>query len=206
MYSVWGMVVLLPLSVGFCVLVNLMSAGNMVCRRDDVAGSISQNAPGIFSIPSPCQNENTLPVFHHLMWQELHAVHASVGSSHHIWCCSCQCQYFETGSKVLSVKTVLPTIFAHRGWNTSSLIGSHCYIVIFSWETLVAKQFRNGKKFKAFMVIRHTWLETYPTLTVKANNVGWESKVFFLWIMHEFRCSSRSLSEAVGGDVVCWVF
>lgn len=78
------MCVLPPLSVGFCVPVNLMSAGNMVCRRDDVAGSISPNTPGIFSIPSPCQAENTLPVFHHLMWQELHAVHASVGSSRHI--------------------------------------------------------------------------------------------------------------------------
>lgn len=44
---------LLSLSVGFCVLVNLMSAGNMVCRRDDVAGSISKNTLGIFSIPSP---------------------------------------------------------------------------------------------------------------------------------------------------------
>lgn len=163
--------VLLPLSVGFCILVNLMSAGNMVCRRDDVAGSISQNTPGIFSIPSPCQNESTLPVFQHLMWQELHAVRASVGSSRHIWCCSCQCQCFETSSKVLSVKTVLLTIFARRGWNTSSLIGSHCYIVIFSWETLVAKQFRNRKKFKAFMLIRHSWLETNCTLTVKASNV-----------------------------------
>lgn len=48
-----GGCVLLSLSVGFCVLVNLMSAGNMVCRRDDVAGSISQNTLGIFSIPSP---------------------------------------------------------------------------------------------------------------------------------------------------------
>lgn len=159
LYSSWGEVVLLPLSVGFCVLVNLMSAGNMVCRRDDVAGSIRQNTPGIFSIPSPCQIENTLPVFHHLMWIELHAVHVFVGSSCHIWCCSCQCQCFETASKVLSVKTVLLTIFAHRGWKTSSLIGSHCYIVIFSWETVVAKQFRNREKFKAFMLIRLTRLE-----------------------------------------------
>lgn len=43
----------LATSVGFCVLVNLMSAGNMVCLRDDVAGSISQNTLGIFSIPEP---------------------------------------------------------------------------------------------------------------------------------------------------------
>lgn len=71
---------LLPLSAGFCVLVNLMSAGNMVCRLDDVAGSISQNTPGIFSIPSLCKDEHTLHVFHHLMWQELHAVHASIDS------------------------------------------------------------------------------------------------------------------------------
>ncbi len=121
--------------------------------------------------PAPCQNENTLPVFHHLMWKELHAAHASVGSSRHIWCCSCQCQCFESGSKVLSVKTVLLTIFAHWGWNTSSLIGSHFYIVIFRWETLVAKQFRNREKFKAFMLIRHTWLEMYFTLTVRASDV-----------------------------------
>lgn len=161
----------LPTSVGFCVLVNLMSAGNMVCLRDDVAGSISRNTLGRFSIPSLCQNANTLPVFHHLMWQELLAVHVFVGSSLHIWCCSCQCQCFETGSKVLSVKTVLLTIFAHGGWNTSNLIGSHCCIIIFSWETVVAKQFRNRKKFKAFMLIRHTRLETYLTLTVKASNV-----------------------------------
>ena len=110
-YSVWGEGVRLPLSVGFCLPVNLISAGNMVCRQGDVAGCISQNAPGILYIPRPCQNENTLPVFHHQMWRELHAVHASVGSSRHIWCCSCQCQCFETSSKVLSVKTVLPTIF-----------------------------------------------------------------------------------------------
>lgn len=108
--------VLLPLSVEFCVLANLMSACNMVCRRDDVAGSISQNTLGIFSIPSPCQTENTLPVFHYLMWQELHTVHASVGSSPHIWFRSCQCQFFETGSKALSVKTALLTIFARQGW------------------------------------------------------------------------------------------
>jgi len=50
--------VLLPLSLGFCVLVKVMSAGNMVCRRDDVAGSISRNTPGILSVLSPCQNEN----------------------------------------------------------------------------------------------------------------------------------------------------
>lgn len=135
----------LPLSVGFCILVNLMSVGNMVCRRDDVVGSISQNTPGIFSILSPCQNENTLPAFHHLMWQELRAVHASVGSFRHIWCCRCQCQCFETSSKVLS-KLCCWLFFAHRAWNTGSLIGSRCYIIIFSWETLVAKQFRNREK------------------------------------------------------------
>lgn len=43
----------LATSVRFCVLVNLMSAGNMVCLQDDVAGSISQNTLGIFSIPEP---------------------------------------------------------------------------------------------------------------------------------------------------------
>lgn len=37
---------MLPLSLGFCVLLNVMSARNMVCRRDDVAGSISHNTPG----------------------------------------------------------------------------------------------------------------------------------------------------------------
>lgn len=155
--TVYGGGVSLPLSVGFCVLVNLMSAGNMVCRRDDVAGSINQNTLGIFSFPSPCQNENTLSVFHYLMWQELHAVHASVGSSRHIWCCSCQCQCFETGSKVLSFKTVLLTIFAHRGWNTSGLIGSHRFIVIFSLETLVAKQFKNRKKKRKFKSVYCHW-------------------------------------------------
>lgn len=121
--------------------------------------------------PSLCQNENTLPVFHHLMWQQPLAVHVFVGSSLHIWCGSCQCQCFQTGSKVLSVKTVLLPIFVHGGWNTTNLIGSHCDIIIFSWETVVAKQFRNRKKFKAFMLIRHTLLETYLTLTVKASNV-----------------------------------
>lgn len=125
--------VLLPLSVGFCVLVNLMSAGNMVCRRDDVAGSISQNTLGIFSISSPCQDENILPVFYRLLWRELPAVHASVGSYCHFWCCSCQCRCFETGSKVVSVRTVPLTIFV-RGWNSRSLIASYCYIVIFSWK------------------------------------------------------------------------
>ena len=74
--------VLLP--VGFSVLVNLMSTGNMVCRQDDVAGSINQITPGIFSIHSPCQTESSLSEYHHLMWLELHYVHASVGSSHHI--------------------------------------------------------------------------------------------------------------------------
>ncbi len=192
--------VLLPLSDGLCVLVNLMSAGNMVCRRDDVAGSISQNTLGIFSISSPCQSQKTQPVFHHLMWQELRAVHASTDSSRHIWCCSFVCQCFETGSKVLSVKTLLLTIFAHRGWCTSSLIGSECYIDIFSWETLVAKQFRNRNKFKAFTVIRHSWLETYRTLTVKASKV-----FFFLWIMHEFRCSSRSHQKLCEKTFVFWV-
>lgn len=155
--TVYGGGVLLPLSVGLCVLVNLMSAGNMVCQWDDVAGSISQNTLGIFSFPSPCQNENTLSIFHYLMWQELHAVHDSVGSSRHIWCCSCQCRCFETSSKVLSFKTVLLTIFAHRGWNTSSLIGSHCFIVIFSLETLVAKQLENRRRRKKFKSIYCHW-------------------------------------------------
>lgn len=120
---------MLPLSVGFCVLVNLMSAGNMVCRRDDVAGSISQNTLGIFSFPSPCQNENTLSVFH-LMWQERRVVHASAARA--IFdAVVVSASALKTGSKVLSVKTVLLTIFAHPGWNTSSLIGSHCSILIF---------------------------------------------------------------------------
>lgn len=74
---------MLPLSVVLCIPVNLMSAGNTACRQDDVAGSISQNTPGIFSFPSPCQYENTLSVFH-LMWQELRAVRASGVSSRHI--------------------------------------------------------------------------------------------------------------------------
>lgn len=94
---------------------------------------------------------------------------------------------------IVSQKTVLQTIFKHRGWNTSGLIGSHCCIVIFSWETLVAKQLRNGRKFKAFMVIRRTWLETCRTLAVKG---FWlESKVFFfLWIFHEFGCLVTSVA------------
>lgn len=74
-------VLLLPLSVGLSVLVIWMSVGNMVCLRNDEAASICQNTPGIFSISRPCQNESSLSGFHHLMWQDLHAVHASVGSS-----------------------------------------------------------------------------------------------------------------------------
>lgn len=160
----------LPLSVGFCILVNLMSVGNMVCRRDDVAGSISQNTPGIFSILSPCQNEKAPAC-------------VSPSNVARAACSSCLCRQLSPYLMLLLsvpvlwnqlqriVKTVLSTIFAHWGWDTSSLIGSCCYIIIFSWETLVAKQFRNRKKFKAFMLIRHTWLETYCTLTVKASNV-----------------------------------
>lgn len=57
---------------------------------------------GFSPSPAPVRMRKPLPIFHHLMWQGLHTVHASVGSSHHIWCCCCQCQGFETSSKVLS--------------------------------------------------------------------------------------------------------
>lgn len=118
---------------------------------------------GIFSILSPCQ---WIP---HL--RELHTCLCLRRQLSPYLVQACQCQHFEPGSKVQSVKIAL-TIFAHRGWSSCSLIGAHCYIVIFCWERVVVKQFSDRrKKFKAFTLIRHTWLETFLPLTVKVSNV-----------------------------------
>lgn len=56
----WGGVSL-PVPVGLCISLNLIPADNMVCWQDDVAGSTSQNTPGISSFLGPCQDENFLP-------------------------------------------------------------------------------------------------------------------------------------------------
>lgn len=45
-----GVDVWLPLSAGLLIPVNLLSAGIMVCRWDDVVGSVSQNAPEVLQL------------------------------------------------------------------------------------------------------------------------------------------------------------
>lgn len=100
------------LSVGLYVPVNLMPDGNMVCRREDVAGSISQE----YSRDTPSLPQLPVRKYEHPICISLANVAGAAYSSclhrqlvpffflFFFYAVVSRCQGFESRSKVLSVK------------------------------------------------------------------------------------------------------
>lgn len=111
--------VLLPMSLGFCVLLNAMSAGNMACQRDDVAGSISHNTSGDILHPlRPCQRTPHL--------RELHTAGVFGDSSLRIRSRLVIARALKLAPKCSQSKLRCRLFLHTEGWSSCGLIGAHC--------------------------------------------------------------------------------